>query len=60
MQPPKWPGIGHPVGTTPFAMFYAGPQGPASNDGEEVKPVIEQPVQQPAATEQRPTLRVIK
>lgn len=32
MQPPKWPGLGFPVGTTPFQWFYAGPQGPAAND----------------------------
>lgn len=32
MQPPKWPGLGFPIGTTPFQWFCAGPQGPAMND----------------------------
>lgn len=32
MQPPKWPGLGWPDGTTPIQWFYKGPQGPAAND----------------------------
>mgnify|MGYP003583094808 CR=1 FL=1 len=59
MQPPKWPGLGFPIGTTPFVWFCAGPQGPAMNDdNKDTKCTNESPSSQ-QSPQRRPSLHVV-